>query len=273
VLVHANLLVALTRPLVTHPFYWIQSIHTVQEKPAWHWWAQGLIGNLPDATVAPSRAILQKLQAYGPVPRPIVIPNGILISKFRDALPMSPVPWPAGAKVIGYVGRFDPVKRIPLLIEAMNHLPDDFHLALVGYGNEEGRLRKLAASVRNGSGRIHFVGGTASPERWYKTFDLFCLVSDAEGFALAALEAAASGVQVLVCSTPALRETLPNVAWMPRDASARQVATALLTCVNTPETRAKPALDERFGVGMMVGRYGELIGNLLPGGRKHTNRM
>ncbi len=259
-LIHANLLVALARPHVDHKFTWIQSIHTVQEKPAWHWYAQGLISGMADAVVAPSRAILNKMQGYGPVPRPTVIPNGIDLPRFQNALPISNPPWPNDVTVIGYIGRFDPVKRLPLLIRALKLLPANYHLVLIGYGTEEENLRRLSATL-NLTERIHFIGPTTEPERWYKSFDLFCSPSAAEGFGLTLVEAAAAGLPVIACDTPAVRETLSDAIWLSSDPNPVEVSERI--AVANGRKAQGNGRNALWSVSSMVANYCKLLGDLF----------
>ena len=125
---------------------------------------QGMLSGRADAMVVPSQAVIEKLRQHGPVPAPTVIPNGIDVRRFYEARPMEDVPWPKGVRVVGYVGRFDPVKRLGEVVEAMRGLRT-WHLALVGYGAQEGVLRAKVAGLGLAD-RVHFVGATREPERW-----------------------------------------------------------------------------------------------------------
>jgi glycosyltransferase involved in cell wall biosynthesis len=288
ILVHANILAAMTRAWLdkrdpASGLRWVQSIHTVQEKPRWHWVVQGMIGRQADALVAPSRAVLRKLERYGPLPGggggAVVIHNGIDVDKFAhaDPMPAAACPWPAEAFVVGYLGRFDPVKRIDLLLEAAAALLrrnplrfDSLHLALVGYGAMEEDLRARAAALGIAH-RVHFpvsdglglgpVRGTREPERWIKTFNLFCSPSPAEGFGLTLLEARAAGVPVVACRTQAVQEALAGdagggVVWIDPECGAADVASALEKAMDRP-IRTVPPAEVRAGwsVEHMVERY------------------
>jgi glycosyltransferase involved in cell wall biosynthesis len=234
---------------------WVQSIHTVQEKPAWHWWLQGIIGPLCDGVVTPSAAILQKLRQYGPVPRGRVIGNGIQVRRFFEARVVADVPWPPGKKIVGYIGRFDPVKRLGLLIEAIARLPEEYQLALVGYGQEEQRLRGLVKRLYL-ERRVHFTGATTEPERWYKAFDVFCLPSAAEGFPLSLAEAVSAGVPVVACDTPAVRETVPEAVWVKAEVEVNELAQALVQGAGQPPNRISLSeLEKRYSVERMVQGY------------------
>ena len=268
ILIHANLLATLARPFISRPTAWIHSIHTLQERPRWHWYLQGVLCQFADGFIAPSRAVIHKLEGFGPVPRAQVIPNGIDVARFQDApaIPMERRPWPEDALVVGYVGRFDPVKRLPLLMEGCallikrQNASEALHLALVGYGPQERELRHLGKELGI-TERVHFVGATNEPERWYKTFDLFCSPSPAEGFGLTLAEAASAGIPVIACRTAAVLETLEDAIWLPEDADALDVARAI-EGAGRVKSRSNP---EKYSLAAMIERYASYFHMHLPG--------
>jgi len=123
-LLHANLLATLTLPFLSQKPKLIHSIHTLQPDPAWHWTLTGLLAPFADAVIAPSQPILEKIAHHGPYQRGQVIPNGIDIQRFATAhpFPQQDLPWPPSAPVVGYIGRYDPVKNLPLLLRAFAQL-------------------------------------------------------------------------------------------------------------------------------------------------------
>jgi glycosyltransferase involved in cell wall biosynthesis len=281
-LIHANLLAAAAKPF-TPPAVWVQSLQTLQDRPRWHWYLQGMLTPFADAFMAPAQAVVEKLRRFGPVPRPLVIPNGIDVPRFRDAaaLPAVDRPWPPGAWVAGYVGRFDPVKRLPLLVRAVaelvggmnggaggNSLRERLHLALVGYGPQEGELRALAASL-GVADRVHLIPATRTPERWYKAMDAFCSPSAAEGFGLTLVEATVAGVPVVTCAAPAVRESLSGAVWLSTEPTAAEVAGAL-TYLFEGGRVMRPNADElegRYAMEAMVGRVEGALWGLMGASR------
>lgn len=273
ILIHANLLSTLARPFVPGTL-WVQSIHTLQARPRWHWYLQGILSSFADAVVAPSRAVLREMGHYGPLPRAAAIPNGIDVRRFYEAaaIPESDRPWPRGAFVVGYLGRFDRVKRLPLLLHSVRICRKEarferLRVALVGYGAEEKSLKNLARKLGIES-HVHFLPATREPERWYKAFDLFCSPSDAEGFGLTLAEATVAGVPVLACDTAAVRETLGEngAIWLAQDLTAQALAQQIERLMaGEIRYRAEPLniLERQFGVGAMVEGYAEFIERLM----------
>jgi glycosyltransferase involved in cell wall biosynthesis len=124
-----------------------------------------------------------------------VIPNGVDMARFHR-----PLPWPEQFRLL-YVGRFDPVKGVDLLIEALAELKQrgrTLPLTLIGFGPEEPRLRELAVQ-RGVDGQVTFAGkvlGDALMEA-YGRCSLFVLPSLSEGQPLTLLEAWAARRPVL----------------------------------------------------------------------------
>jgi len=255
VLVHANLVAAMGRAFGPAAVYF-QSIHTLQKNPGWHWAVQGLIAGQSDAMIAPDRAILQKIAENGFFSIGITIPNGIDIDRFHLARQSPPfdgklLPWPPSARVVGYVGRFDPVKRIGLLLEAAAYaighnlaIGKDLHIVLVGYGVQEAELRAQVACLGLGE-RVFFAGPTENPENWYKSFDVMCLPSDAEGFGLTVIEALAAGVRVIAADIAPLRSISHGGLRLVSDCSAASLALVMQEVMDAPAI-AKPHANEAF---------------------------
>ncbi|MGW2085068.1 glycosyltransferase family 4 protein [Streptomyces sp. NPDC001880] len=113
-----------------------------------------------------------------------------------------------GKRVILCVARLVPRKGQDTLIRALplirNKVPDAV-LVVVGQGPDEARLRKLAA--RHGEGAVRFVGGVSHTDTppYYAAADVFAMPCrtrraglEAEGLGIVFLEAAASGLPVVV---------------------------------------------------------------------------
>jgi glycosyltransferase involved in cell wall biosynthesis len=149
------------------------------------------------------------MEGYGAFGRGVVIENGVDLERFAGALAMDPtsLPFDPRRAILGYVGRFDRVKRLETLVEAVGRIKgcnplmyEGLQLVLVGYGAEEERLK--AEVLKWGIfGHVTFTGPSMEVERWYKSFSCYCLPSDAEGFGLTLVEAMAAGVPVVAART------------------------------------------------------------------------
>jgi glycosyltransferase involved in cell wall biosynthesis len=138
-----------------------------------------------------------------------LVVNGIDAARVRAlaserALPREALGIPAGAPVVGTVARFDPVKAIDLLLEALPRLAQRVPgavLLLVGHGPEDGRLRARAAALRI-SRQVVFAGPIPDAARCLPAMDLFVSASRSEGLPLGVLEAMACGLAVVATRVP-----------------------------------------------------------------------
>jgi len=105
-------------------------------------------------------------------------------------------------RLILSVGRLQQRKGFDSVIRALPMLRErgiDAHYALIGIGEDEGRLRELARE-EGVAERVHLLGHVAYEElpRWYAACNVFAMpnrdiAGDTEGFGLVFLEAAAAG--------------------------------------------------------------------------------
>ena len=201
-----------------------------------------------------------------------VIPNGVDVARLgATALAReearAELKLPPDATVVGAVARFDEVKRLDVLVDAVAHVPG-LTLVLVGDGDESVRLRGLAAARALGP-RVVFAGEVEGAARLLPAFDIFASASRKEGMPLAVLEAMALGLPVVASDIPSHREILgPASAGLVagtvvafaealerlgHDAGAR----AALAAEN--RTRARSEFDARAMVGALEALYGEVL--------------
>lgn len=123
------------------------------------------------------------------------IPNGVAINKFEEI----DIAKDKRFKII-WVGRFDKIKNIDLLIKAVKKLENNnITVHLIGYGNEENNIKKLVNKL-NLNHIIKFKGKLTGNKliEEYKTSHLFVLPSLSEGQPLTLLEAWAAKLPVIV---------------------------------------------------------------------------
>ena len=145
-----------------------------------------------------------------PTARQVTIPNGVDVTRFRPAA--SPeerhglreeLGFSADAPLLGTVARLSPQKDPETLyravLAALAERPN-LHFAHL---NATGELadsveRLLAAAPAGVRARVHRRPATEEPARFYRALDLFVLPSRYEGLSFAALEAAATGLPLIL---------------------------------------------------------------------------
>jgi glycosyltransferase involved in cell wall biosynthesis len=106
-------------------------------------------------------------------------------------------------RVIGHVGRFDPVKNHEFLLRTFrNVVQTDPHvrLVMVGRGRLESEMRKLAEALKIDHA-VRFAGSTQDIPSYMALFDLFLFPSFSEGLGIVCVEAQAAGTRVLASDT------------------------------------------------------------------------
>ena len=170
--------------------------------------------------------------------------------------------------LLGCAARLHPVKQMNLAIRLLTENPA-WRLAIAGQGADRLRLEALAAALGVMS-RVHFLG-ELSTERmgvFLKSLDCFVFPSSAETFGLAPVEAALSGLPVVVNDLAIMREVL-HVAGEPCalfvDASntpafAAAVESVLANRALADElTAIGQRLGERYPLDKMVDDYMRLL--------------
>jgi glycosyltransferase involved in cell wall biosynthesis len=151
-----------------------------------------------------SAAEAARTRANVPPEKVVVIPNAVDVGEFSlPALANNharPVP-------IGFIGRLDPVKRVPLLVKSLMGVKEKVHLHIFGEGTE--RLEILAAIRRHGLDRVVTMHGAIHrPQEALREIRLLVLPSLAEGFGLVLIEAMAAGVPVVATNVPGIRDVI-----------------------------------------------------------------
>ena len=139
---------------------------------------------------------------------------------------------PADAVVAGFVGRMRPVKGVDVLIRALDDLPANVHLLLVG-AVDDPRIERLARETESRRARVHFAGHSTNVVGLLELCDLFAMPSvEREGLPRAAIEAMCRRKPVVVSAVGGLPELAENGACglvvPPRDPAALAAAIARL---------------------------------------------
>ncbi len=231
-LIHANIIAAMGKPfLPTTRFF--QSIQTTQPTPRWHWTAQRIVAEAAEMFVVPSEAVKRVAMAWADIDaaKIVVVPNAVELAEYDSAR------FAAGAQLrafpdeekraelrssgeteessaprtvrIGFIGRLDPIKRVPLLIRAMKHLPTDWRLDIFGEGADRAMIERAIADDGL-TDRVTLHGVIPKPQSALATIDVLALPSLAEGFGLVLIEAMAAGVPVVAADSPGIRDVVQH---------------------------------------------------------------
>ena len=203
-LVHANAVAAsAVRSLPGVRF--IQSIQTAQPNPRWHWWLQSLIDRRAERIVVPSPSAAQAARDWSGVPaeKLTVIPNAVDVAQFENLNP----PVDDKPLAVGFIGRLDPIKRLPDLIHAVGLLRGRVRLHVFGEGRQRPELEALVRRLQLGE-IVTLHGAVPRPQDALRKIGLLVLPSKAEGFGLVLIEAMAAGIPVLGTNVPGIRDVV-----------------------------------------------------------------
>lgn len=219
-----------------------------------------------------SGGVARELERFFPRRRDdvVVIPNGVDRARFApDAQARAEVRHQLGLTaedlVALFIGGDWDRKGLRFAIEGVAGT-DAWHLIVVGRG-DEARHRALAAHCGAGE-RVHFVGGTPAPARYYACADAFLLPSAYEAFPLVGLEAAASGLPLVAVRVSGIEELIDeglNGWFVERDATA--IAERLDALAADPALRIEMGLaardsSARYAWGRVVDAYAKLYETL-----------
>ena len=146
-------------------------------------------------------------RAFGvPKSRLFYCPHSIDVDRFaepNDELEKKARQWreelriPESAKVLLFAGKFEPIKRPIELMRAISRTESNVILLMVGNGELELEVQRLAAEMPERFRVLPFQNQSAMPIV-YRLGDLFALPSASETWGLAVNEALASGRRVLL---------------------------------------------------------------------------
>ncbi len=228
----------------------------------------------PDV-IAVSSDTAGKLAAAGVDPgRVHVVTNGIDLDRWTPGASEPPPPegLPAGAKVVGTVGRLSIDKDMDTLIAAFARVAEripEAHLVLAGDGPERGRLEEAARASGAGD-RIRFLGHRGDLRDLYSALSVFVLSSKTEGMPNTLLEAMAMGAPVVANPVGGVGEVArdgEHARFFPvGDAAALE--TALLSLLEHPDegramaARARARVEAEFSFAARVRRMEDLYEEL-----------
>lgn len=237
-----------------------------------------LIRRLTHRCVAVSEDVRRRLVRYeGLKPSDIeVVYNGALTVQPMEAAERQRVRTDLGFSpdhfVIGTIGRFDPVKNLPMLVTALAEVMHDserFRAVMVGDGPEFPAIQRQVEA----SGlidRIVLTGHRDDARQLVQALDLFVLSSLSEGTSMALLEAVAAGVPVAVTDVGGNGEIVEaeHTGWVIPSGDAKALSAVLGDALAHPEHARRMAeagrrrFEERFTFQHMMDAYRELYAEL-----------
>jgi glycosyltransferase involved in cell wall biosynthesis len=262
-LIHANAIAA-AASFSLPGVRFIQSIQTTQPNPRWYWWLQSRIHRRTTDVVVPSPSAAEVAREWSGVPaeKICVIPNAVDFEQFQALNP----PLDATPLPIGFIGRLDPIKRIPDLIHAAGHLRDRIRLHIFGEGSERPELERLVRHLGLG-GIVTLHGAVPRPQDALRQIGLLVLPSKAEGFGLVLIEAMAAGVPVLATNVPGIRDVVRHEqTGLLVTCDARAITAGLERLVPNAELRHRLAaagredVRQRFTWLAVLPQYRDLLG-------------
>lgn len=160
-----------------------------------------------------------------------------------------------------FVGRLDPVKRVPDLIRAFRGLPEstrNWRLDIVG----DGPQRALVEEMSESDSRIRVVGAVEyhKLDAYYQSADVLVLPSGREPWGLVVNEALGFGLWVVVSDDVGAKQlvSVPEVGMVFPTGNVERLRRLLLEVINFPERRPmRPATDS---ADLMSRQLSELAG-------------
>jgi glycosyltransferase involved in cell wall biosynthesis len=163
-----------------------------------------LKGPVKHATVAVAVSSLEArhYEAFGVSPERIrVVPNCVDLDKFSPGRPEHPLEESDGAKLVGYVGRLDPIKGLVTLLDAFELVQEkDPQSKLMLVGPDFGMKKILRSVIANRSiSGVIFKDPVPYSElvNVYRSLDVVVSPSSFEVFGMSTLEAMACGRPVV----------------------------------------------------------------------------
>jgi glycosyltransferase involved in cell wall biosynthesis len=169
------------------------------------------ICNQATLVTTPTPTALGYLKDNGLKRPSLAISNGIDTDMYKPASHSPAVRkkfhLPQDKPLLLYLGRLDGEKMIEIIIAALPHLKQGYHLAIAGGGNNDRQLKALTAKLGL-KPHVTFIGvvSTADKIALYQNADIFVIASPAELQSIVVLEAMSSRLPIVAVAAGALTE-------------------------------------------------------------------
>jgi glycosyltransferase involved in cell wall biosynthesis len=258
-LVHANVLGRLVGRSLGVPV--VSGYQMATEVGPWRSLADRLTAPLAAGHIAVSEAAARWAMNNGVPRRAIdVVPIGKRAAAAGDrAAIRGELRIPAGATVIGYVGRLTAIKDPLTLAAAADIVSGEPWLLLVGDGDQRPALE--------GRPRTVFTGVVRDPSQYLAAMDVFAMASRSEGMPGALVEAMSAGLPVVATNVGGIPEVVTDgvdgLLVPPSDPDA--LAGAIESALGSPELgrAAAHTARTRFSLDAMLDGYERSLRNAL----------
>jgi glycosyltransferase involved in cell wall biosynthesis len=172
--------------------------------------------------------------------------------------------------IIGFVGRFEEVKGIHNICEAISRASEQTELDSILIGN--GSQYNFVKENYDQNSQINFTGWVSHSElsSYYNKMKLFIVASNAEGGPVTAMEAMACGVPVIGTPVGVIPDLITDECGyrVPNNQPA-ELAVAIETALNDNDIenlskKSRNVIEDDYSFDAVADRYGEIISNEVP---------
>lgn len=187
------------------------------------------------------------------------IENGVDISKIISA---QSIDLGLGNKItLTMVAGFRYEKDQPTLIKALLHLPEEYHVVLVGDGDKRGEIQSLISDLKLND-RVHMLGIRTDVASILKSSDIIVMSSHREGLSLSNIEGMASGKPFVASDVDGLREVTKGAGLLFPHADSEKLAQIVQELVQDEVYRQEVidrcmARARMFDISSMAERYNQ----------------
>ncbi|MGC8520006.1 MAG: glycosyltransferase [Steroidobacteraceae bacterium] len=251
-----------------------------EEKPARRRVNRAVIVPLSHRFVAVSEDVRWRLDRYEGLDaaRVDVIYNGVDVGAPLSALQRGALRQSLGFAdsdiVVGTVGRFDPIKNLPMLIEGLASAREQnsrIRGLLVGDGPQFGAVQQLL-EAHGLKEAVCLTGFRSDARQLVQCMDLFVLSSFSEGTSMALLEAMASGVAAVVTAVGGNPEIVVagETGWVVPSGAVSALTSAVLDAAADESLRrdlgraGRQRFEDHFTFARMLESYRALYRSMMP---------
>jgi len=241
--------------------------------------------------ISPSESMKKIIQQYGVDCHIEVVPNGIDLKNFHNAIPLPRADF--GFKdediLLIYTGRIAPEKNLEMLLQAfsgVSHIFSNVHLLIVGGGQKDYMDEILKLPNKLGiENRVRFTGMVSYDKlpAYLAMCNVFVTPSVTETFGMSTVEAMGSNLPAIGIHSPGASDIIEHgvTGYLAQDSLASLTATLTFACTNpnslkamgiSAQTASKQYAIERT-TGIMLEHYTRLTQSPRPKKQRLDERL